>query len=173
MAVPSCKALFSAFHPSRTYWINLDGGSHANAFQVYCETETDGGGWTLVWSYKFTAYEHFWTTANAVTPRPRWSQVGPRVDVPVSTTIPLNEIDYNAMEFLLWTEFGNEILIKSNINNWLVCSPSTGRLVHWQDGEVICKIAKRVTDTTTTTTTTTTLFTLINYKKENIYSINK
>ena len=51
------------------------------------------------------------------------------------------------MEFLLWKEFGNEILIKSNINNWLVCSPSTGSLVHWQDGDVICKIAKRVTDT--------------------------
>ena len=51
------------------------------------------------------------------------------------------------MEFLLWKEFGKEILIKSNINNWLVCSPSTGSLVHWQDGEVICKIAKRVTDT--------------------------
>ncbi|KAJ7331200.1 hypothetical protein OS493_019980 [Desmophyllum pertusum] len=105
--------------------------------------KTDGGGWTLVWSYKFTDYEPFNTGPNAVTPRANWS-VNNDENVPVSTTPPMNETDYNAIDFQLWREFGKEILIKSNINNWLVCSPDTGSLVEWQDGNVICKIVKRV-----------------------------
>ncbi|XP_078384834.1 uncharacterized protein LOC144667318 [Oculina patagonica] len=145
MAVPSCKALPGALHLSGVYWVDPDGGSHANAFKVYCETDTDGGGWTLVWSYTFTDYQHFWTSNNAVTPRPNWPVWS--ADVPISTTPPANETDYNAIEFPLWRQFGKEFLIKSNINNWLVCSPDTGSLVEWQDGDVICKIVKRVTDT--------------------------
>ncbi|KAJ7376710.1 hypothetical protein OS493_033333 [Desmophyllum pertusum] len=146
LAVPSCQALSSDTHPSGIYWVDLDGGSHANAFKVYCEMETDGGGWTLVWSYTFTDYEHFLAPENAVTPRPNWPATSD-ANVPVSTTTPLEETDYNAIDFQLWRQFGREILIKSNINNWLVCSPDTGSLVEWQDGNVICKIAKRVTDT--------------------------
>ncbi len=107
--------------------------------------ETDGGGWTLVWSYTFTDYENFLADGNAVTPRPSWP--AGNADIPISTSTPLNETDYNAMEFPLWRQIGKEILVKSNINNWVVCSPDTGSLVEWQDGNVICKIVKRMTDT--------------------------
>ena len=107
--------------------------------------ETDGGGWTLVWSYSFTNYGHFNHKSNAITPRPNWP-VSPRVDVPVSTTSPLNETDYNAMNFSLWKQLGRQFLIKSNINNWLVCHPGGGSLVDWQGGGVNCTMIKQVPD---------------------------
>ena len=85
-------------------------------------------------------------TYTSVTPRPDWP-ANSYVDVPVSTNSPANETDYNAMEFSLWKEFGKEFLIKSNINNWLICSPDTGSLVEWRTGNITCKIAKHVTGT--------------------------
>jgi len=108
--------------------------------------DTEGGGWTLVWSYTFTNYVHFRDGSNAITPRPNWP-VTPEVDVTISTTPPLNETDYSAMDFSLWKYIGRQILIKSNINNWLKCDPGTGSLVDWKSGTVNCKIVKHVTET--------------------------
>ena len=51
----------------------------------------------------------------------------------VSTTIPLNENQREAMEFSWWSSIGSEFLVKSNINNWLACSPDGkffGKLFH-------------------------------------------
>ena len=56
LAVPSCKSLSPPTHPSGMYWVDPDGGSQINAFRVYSEMDTDGGGWTLVWSYACTDY---------------------------------------------------------------------------------------------------------------------
>ena len=86
--------------------------------------ETQQGGWTLVYSYTFTNFNNFYSKTNAVTPRPNWPVR--EASVPVSTTPPLDEWSSGAVDYNLWREIGHEFMVKSNINDWIVCKPNGG-----------------------------------------------
>ena len=104
--------------------------------------ETHGGGWTLVYSYTFTNYNSFDSWSNAVTPRPNWPASD--ANVPISTTPPLSESSHGAVDWNLWKDIGKEFMVKSNINNWVVCQPSDGSIVTKKEGSLSCQNVKNV-----------------------------
>ena len=107
--------------------------------------ETHGGGWTLVYSYTFTNYNSFDSGSNAVTPRPNW--LASDANVPISTIPPLSESSLGAVDWNLWKDIGKEFMVKSNINDWIVCQPSGGSIVTKKDGSLSCQNVKNVATT--------------------------
>eukprot|EP00662_Eupelagonemidae_sp_cell21_P045323 gene45323-biopygen17865 len=60
------------------------------------------------------------------------------VDVAVSTTPPAHERTTGALSYLLWRQIGNQVLLKSNICDWVRCdeSSSAGSLIQGTNGAV-------------------------------------
>ena len=105
--------------------------------------DTDGGGWTLVWAYKFTNFANFDWGNNNVAP---WPTMPNKVyaEVTVSKTPPMTTTDYKAMKFPLWSAIGSDFLVTSNINHWISCSPGSGSLVDFRDGTISCKNVRNI-----------------------------
>ena len=66
------------------------------------------GGWTLVYSYTFTNYTHFYVSSNAVVPRPDWN--APNASVTISKKAPLKH-QHDAIDYQYWESIGRNFFI--------------------------------------------------------------
>ena len=85
--------------------------------------------------------------SNAVYPIPTWPISDPSSAVDRSTTPPSDTVQHGALDFPLWQHIGEEIMVKSNINNWIACVPLLGSLATWIVGSLDCRMIKSITNT--------------------------
>ena len=90
--------------------------------------------------FRWMNYNNFVDGSNCIAPSPSWSFSTKAASV--SNTIPLSENQTGALDFPNWIEFGEDFLVKSNINNWVRCSPNGGSLAGYKHGSVKCEIVK-------------------------------
>ncbi|CAH1793943.1 unnamed protein product [Owenia fusiformis] len=126
---------------SGTYWIRF---SSTYTVEMFCDMDTYGGGWTLVWTYGFKQPTHFSSDSNYVIPRPNWNTRMYETEIAgdISVTPPKDITTPGALSFPLWKSIGQEFLVTSNINNWYSCKPNGGNLVEMEFGPISCHLVK-------------------------------
>ncbi len=60
----------------------------------------------------------------------------PDTNAAISTTPPLSESSLRAVDWNLWKDIGKKFMIKSNINDWIVCQPNGGSMVTIKHGSI-------------------------------------
>lgn len=87
---------------------------------------------------------NFDASTNYLSPSPNWDYQP--TDLPISTTPPLAESDMGSVNFELWREIGQSVLIKNTLNNWVTCDPNGGSLVDMRTGPMLCNVTKVIVE---------------------------
>jgi len=122
--------------PSQSYWVDPNGGSTSDAFEVYCDMDFDGGGWTLVVKHSSNGLP--WTTNG--------QGLADMAVAPVTVDAKVSDATINALSWTTWrievvgdptrhvlSQSGSQFNVAwtTNYNAWTSGSADNGRNQQW------------------------------------------